>query len=246
MATLAQNITQAISDLSSIKTAIAAKGVTIPANTPTSQLSSLIGDIPTGDDSVLKALIQRTLTSIDIPQGVTTIGKFVFFEAENLQSVTFPNSVTEIKDNAFGYTNITGITIPNSVTSIGIRAFGHCRGLTNVTLPEGLVRLNDNAFEYCNNLTTIHLPASLRYISSNAFYYCTNFENVTLAYGFKASGLTLSFSTKYSHDTILSWLNALADRTGDTAGTLTIGSTNLAKLTAEEIAIATNKNWNLA
>ena len=67
-----------------------------------------------------------------------------------------------------------------------------------------------------------------------------------LEQGFNANDLDLSVSTLYTAETIVSWLEALADRTGQSTYTLTIGSTNIAKLTEAEIAIATNKNWTLA
>ena len=270
MATLSQNITQAISDLNDIKTAIQNKGVTVPANTPTSDYDSLIANIPTGDDSTLKGLIQCTITSLDIPQGVTAIGTRAFYYRSHLTSITIPSSVTSIGVYAFAYCEgITSITIPNSVTSIEDCAFQNCLRLTSITIPAsvtsigasvfiscsrltnavisaGVTTISSNMFWSCANLTTISIPSSVTTIANNAFASCTNLEYVTLANGFNANKLTLSSSTKYSHDTILSWLNALADRTGQTAYTLTMGSTNLAKLTADEIAIATNKNWNLA
>lgn len=224
MATLSQNITQAISDFDSIKTAIQAKGVTVASGTPTSEYGELIEDIPTGDDNFIKAFVQRTITSIDIPQGTTTIGKGAFFSCTNLTSVTIPDSVTSIGQSAFQNAALISVTIPAGVTSLGISAFSTCTSLTNLTFNgrEG------TAF------------------SQNVFYNCNNLANVTFPNGFNWSGLDLSASRLYSADTIVGWLNALADLTGNTAKTLTIGSANLAKLTAEQIAIATNKNWNLA
>jgi hypothetical protein len=56
----------------------------------------------------------------------------------------------------------------------------------------------------------------------------------------------VSSSTLFTIETLVAMLEALKDLTGQTAKTLTIGRTNLAKLTEEQIAIATNKNWTLA
>lgn len=82
--------------------------------------------------------------------------------------------------------------------------------------------------------------------SENPFQGCTKLKNVTLENGFNANGLNLSVSAQYTAATIVSWINALYDRTGLTTYTLIIGSTNLAKLTTAQKAIATNKNWTLA
>ena len=74
---------------------------------------------------------------------------------------------------------------------------------------------------------------------------CTNLEVVTLGKDFNTD-LDLSSSTLYSTETIVSWLEALKNRTRMQVYTFTIGPENLAKLTDEQKAIATNKNWNLA
>lgn len=77
------------------------------------------------------------------------------------------------------------------------------------------------------------------------FHGCVNLHRVY----FKGSinvNLNLSASTYLEYDSIMSAINALADRTDTTALTLTLGTTNLAKITDEEKAIATEKGWTLA
>ena len=274
MATLSQNVAQAISDLGAVKTAIENKGVTVPANTPTSQYGSLIGDIPVGDNTALKKLIEGTATSFTVPDGVTKIYKYTFQDKTALTSVILPSSLTSIEYYAFsGCTGLTSVTIPDSVTAIVYRAFSGCSSLTSLTLPNNNVStyyIDSWAFSGCG-LTSLSIPSSVSSLSqgvfaanyslstlslpgtainfntsTNPFYSCSALENVTLGSGFNGQGLNLSVSTLYTEATIVGWLNALLDRTGQAARTLTMGATNLAKLTAEEIAIATNKNWNLA
>ena len=104
----------------------------------------------------------------------------------------------------------------------------------------------DSAFANCSSLTTINLPSSLVSVSGNIFTYSQSLKEVTFDDNFNCNNLILSSSTLYTRETILQWLNALADRTGQTAYKLTIGAKNLAKLTEEDILIATNKNWTLA
>ena len=111
---------------------------------------------------------------------------------------------------------------------------------------DNIIRIRESAFQNCSSLTTINLPNSLTSILSNVFQGCSSLENVTIGTGFNCNNLNLSASTHYSVETMVSWFNALADRTGQTPYTLTIGTTNLNKLTAEQKAIATNKNWTLA
>ena len=108
------------------------------------------------------------------------------------------------------------------------------------------VTLPNNLFNSCASLTTVNLPSGITSIGSNAFAGCSSLKGVILGDNFNCNNLGLSSSTLYTRETILQWLNALADRTGKTAYKLTIGATNLAKLTKEDILIATNKNWTLA
>jgi len=79
------------------------------------------------NEKILKSCSQKNLTSITIPDSVTSIGDKAFEWCENLTSITIPDSVTSIGDEAFcGCKNLTTITIPNSVTSIGNEAFAEC------------------------------------------------------------------------------------------------------------------------
>lgn len=180
---------------------LTSKGVTATGDETTTALVNKVADIPSGDDSVLRGLIQR---------------------------------------------NLNEITIPNSVTSIGSSAFQACDRLTSVTIPDSVTRISMYAFYNCSKLTSITIPNSVTSIASFIFSGCSKLTDVTLGDGFNADNLHLSVSTHYSRETILQWLNALADRTGQTAYKLTIEAKNLAKLTEQDILIATNKNWTLA
>ena len=78
---------------------------------------------------------------------VTSIGKSAFYES-NLTSVTIPNSVTSIGDCAFiGCRSLNTATIPNGVISIGDHAFSSCTSLTSVTIPRSVVSIGSDVFE---------------------------------------------------------------------------------------------------
>ena len=134
----------------------------------------------------------------------------------------------------------------SAVVTIGYESFFSCSTLATILLPDNLLSIADRAFTYCSNLKAINLPASMTSIGSNVFGGCSSLENVTIENGFNCNNLNLAVSTRYSVETMVSWFEALADRTGQTSFKLTIGTTNLNKLTAEQKAIATNKNWTLA
>ena len=86
---------------------------------------------------------------------VTSIGNETFFNC-SLTSVTIPNSVTSIGSSAFeGCSGLTSVTIPNSVTSIGRDAFDWCSGLTSVSIPNSVTSIGETAFRRCSGLTSI-------------------------------------------------------------------------------------------
>lgn len=108
----------------------------------------------------------------------------------------------------------------------------------------------DRAFAYCYALKKIEVFRIHKTSTfSNTFDYCHALEEITIEGVIGQNGLNLSWSTKLSHDSLLNVLNCLEDKSSDTSGTtwkVTLGSANLAKLTASEKAIATKKGWTLA
>ena len=78
------------------------------------------------------------------------------------ETITIPNSVTTIGNNAFGGCfGLTSVTIPNSVISIGSQAFYNCIGLTNVVIGSSVTSIENSAFHLCNNLNTVYNLSSL-------------------------------------------------------------------------------------
>lgn len=81
--------------------------------------------------------------------------------------------------------------------------------------------------------------------SQYSFYGCSALENLTFE-GFIGPSIQLQWSSKLTHDSLMSVINALRDYSEDTSGTahtLNIGTTNIAKLTADELVIVTQKGW---
>lgn len=110
---------------------------------------------------------------------VTTIGHAAFFNSA-VTSVTIPDSVTSISDGAFiNCPKLTNISIPNSVTSIGFSAFSSCTSLKSITLPSSLSFISGALFLGCSQLTTIHIPVSVTSIGNNAFADCPSLMTVT-------------------------------------------------------------------
>ncbi len=121
------------------------------------------------------------LTSIIIPDSVTSIGEDAFYNCSSLTSVTIGDGVTSIGEDAFYFcSSLTSITIPDSVTSIGSCAFYFCSSLTSITIPDGVRTIGEWTFYYCTSLTSIMIPDSVRTIGERAFQNCSSLTSVTI------------------------------------------------------------------
>lgn len=134
--------------------------------------------------AVIVTHYEGTAADVTIPshykgKPVTTIGYAAFFNSA-VTSVTIPDSVTSILDDAFvNCPNLTNISIPNSVTSIGFSAFRSCTSLKSITLPSSLNSISEALFSGCSQLTTIHIPVSVTLIEDDAFAGCPSSMTVT-------------------------------------------------------------------
>ena len=103
----------------------------------------------------------------------------LFRNYHNLTSVTIPDSVTTIGYEAFyKCTNLTSIIIPDNVTTIGDGAFYECSSLTSVTIPDGVTTIGDDAFRNCDSLTSVTIGKSVTTIGEDAFYECDSLTRV--------------------------------------------------------------------
>ena len=156
-----------------------------------------------------KAFQRKSLKSVVIPDGVTTIGEYAFGECGELADITIPESVTEfintsniymtpfsgtawlknkraenplvVVNNTVidGRTCTRSVEIPEGVKAIGERAFNGCTTITEISIPKSLEKIGSSAFCNCSRLTDIVLPDSVSSIGDFAFYSCTALENVT-------------------------------------------------------------------
>jgi len=134
---------------------------------------------------------RTSLTSITIPNSVTSIGGWAFGRS-GLTSVTIPNSVTSIGDGAFAFcTDLTSIIIPNSVTSIGHAPFRGSTGLTsinvdlnnpNYTSQDGILynKTKTQLINYPSASGNITIPNSVTSIGQWAFVGCTGLTSITI------------------------------------------------------------------
>ena len=102
---------------------------------------------------------RQGIKTLEIGDGVTSVGDYVFWNLNNL----------------------TSVRLGRDVTSIGTGAFLHCNRLKDLILPEGVVSIGDRAFQDCNFLDWIYIPAGLRSLGEDVFSGCNFLDEIRFA-----------------------------------------------------------------
>ena len=135
------------------------------------------------------------ITSVTIPNSVTSIGSSAFNGCTGLASINVTdiaawcniifssNTANPLYYGHHLYLNgaeVTDLTIPNSVTNIRSSAFYGCTGLTSVNIPNSVTSIGSSAFYGCTGLTSVNIGNSVTTIGNNAFYGCTGLTSVNI------------------------------------------------------------------
>ena len=181
-----------------------------------------------------------------------SVGSYVFQNCLSLTDVEVPIFSNYMFNNC---KNLKSATSTQATETTGNEVFYGCTALERAKIANGTKTIGYCIFDGCKALKTVYLPSSITTATNSsltstsssyyAFYNCTALEDVQLGQDWNMS-LRLNVSNNLTVDSMVAMFNSLKDLTGDTAKTLTLGSTNLAKLTDEQKAIAINKNWTLA
>ena len=162
-------------------------------------------------DTYLIEVVDKSLTSYSIQEGTRLIGEGAFAGCSSLTSITIPNSVTNIGNDAFRDCNIQSVIIDTvtgdtsyieewfgdnkiaGYTGKYASEDGRClivdgklinvveRDLTTYTIPDGVVEIGNKAFANCTELTSITIPESVTSIRKEAFKDCSNLKSVKVA-----------------------------------------------------------------
>lgn len=132
-----------------------------------------------------------------LPDNITSIKNYTFYNFSNLTNITIPNSITSIGDYAFfGCTSLTNITIPDSVTSIGEGAFSGCKSITDIAILDSVTSMGSAVFRGCTALESVSIGNGVIYIGNNTFYYCDNLKNIKIGNGVTSIGANAFYMCK--------------------------------------------------
>ncbi|MCL2511317.1 MAG: leucine-rich repeat protein [Bacteroidales bacterium] len=170
-------------------------------------------------------------TTVNIEEGVTTIGNNAFRNCANLSFVNFPsNSITSIGNDAFRNSGLTSLELPNSLTTIGNSAFRDCSNLAgSLTIPNSVISIGGRAFCWCRNLKgsltlshqlttieegtfdncdfsgTLSIPNSVVSIGNFAFSWCRYFTSVIIPNSVNSIGSEAFHSYNSLTDVTVYW-----------------------------------------
>ena len=123
----------------------------------------------------------NSLSSITIPNSITTIGQYSFYYCNSLTSITIPNSVTSIESYIFSNcSSFSSISIPNTITSISSGMFNACSILTSITIPNSVTSISSRGLYYCKSLASITIPNSMLSIHNSSFEGCYSLATITI------------------------------------------------------------------
>ena len=138
-----------------------------------------------------------SLTSITIPEGVTSIQSMTFDNCPSLKRVNISNLSVWYKISFESYGNplcnganlyvnnelVIDIVIPSDITSVNPYLFNGCTSIRSVVIPEGVTSIGGWAFSGCSSLTSITIPDSVTSIGDGVFANCSNLTSITIPEG---------------------------------------------------------------
>lgn len=136
------------------------------------------------------------LSSVIIPNSVTSIGRQAFAGCVGLTAMTIPSPVTSIDGAFVGCANLLAVSLPNSISTMD-GAFAGCSSLISVNIPTSVSSIGFMTFYNCSSLDSISIPSSVNAIAANAFSGCSSLASI------KVEGGNLIFDSRDNCNAII-------------------------------------------
>ena len=135
------------------------------------------------------------LYDVTFSKGLREIGKEAFYCCFGLSSVDVPEGVTSIAGKAFAWCgayrsfgtsyscyNFRKVTLPSTLMTMGASAFSNCQVLQSINIPENITEIQDNMFENCYQLSNIIIPKNIKKIKKDAFFSNQSLKTITFSW----------------------------------------------------------------
>ncbi|MCM1167595.1 MAG: leucine-rich repeat domain-containing protein [Ruminococcus sp.] len=127
---------------------------------------------------------RKELAKVVLPDTVTSIGDCAFDNCQSLTAVNIPGGVTALGKRVFsGCLELAEIKIPSLVRTIGESAFSSCVKVEEIVIPEGVTEIGDYMFNVCVSLKSVVLPGTIGKIGVLAFYNCMSLGEIVIPEG---------------------------------------------------------------
>ena len=148
------------------------------------------------------AFNERDILSIDIPEGIETIGNAACNYCKKVVTLSIPGSVKDYSGAFVRMHSLTKVKIP-ATKEISSAAFVDCRSLVDIFIPEGVERICRDAFVSCTALKNVSLPQTLTVLERGVFYNCTSLKEITIPATVKEIGDYAFYECKSLHSIYL-------------------------------------------
>lgn len=123
----------------------------------------------------------QNITSVKLPDTLKYIERGAFQGDTALTSVTIPEGVTTIKDETFlNCMSLSNVFLPDTLKSIGVRAFYNCNSMISVKIPESVTKISSQAFDSCRQLRYINIPDGVTTLEQGVFSNCDSLYSIVL------------------------------------------------------------------
>ena len=130
-----------------------------------------------------------SVKSVTIPNSVTKICDQAFYNSESIETINMSENVQSIGYAAFcGLEKLKELKIPRSVNSIGNAAFCRCKSISSFVIPEGVTSIGTNTFYRCEQLESVVIPTTIKTIEGSAFRECYQLFNMVFPEGLESIG----------------------------------------------------------
>ena len=136
------------------------------------------------------------LTSINIPESITSISLIQFYGFDNIVTIKLHNMINNIGELAFAYCEkLESIELPNTIKYLKTGLFEKCKSLKEILIPQSVISIEKDVFFGCENLTSIEIPDGVKKIEEGTFKDCINLLEIIIPNSITELGTILIYGT---------------------------------------------------